>query len=254
MTVIVSFGLQKGGVGKTTTTGITAFLLAKTKRVLVVDLDGQGNLTRMLSGQNKNTFENTVYEAIKYRNTENCITVLSEKLHLIPANDDISQISTVLDINSDKRLHVLADILHPVRSYYDYILLDLPPALSEQTLIGLTASDYTVTMLQTEPFAYYALEDYLETCQVVQKKYNPNLKLAGILSVLLNSRSSLDQSILERVRTDYEDIVFESVIKRKSRLKELAITGITDKTKADRQALQEYNDFVQELVERVQEK
>lgn len=254
MTVIISFGLQKGGVGKTTTTGITAFLLAQTKRVLAVDLDGQGNLTRMLSGQNKNTFEHTVYDAMKYRNTETCITVLSEHLHLLPANDNLSQISALLHQHGDQWMQVLADTLQPVRSSYEYILLDLPPALSEQTLIGLTASDYTVTLLQTEPFAYYAIEDYLETCQLVQKKYNPNLKLAGILSVLLNSRASLDQSILEKVRTDYEDIVFESVIKRKSRLKELAITGITDKTKADREALKEYRDFVQELMTRVQEK
>lgn len=252
MAIIVSFGLQKGGVGKTTTTGITAFFLAKANRVLAVDLDGQGNLTRMLSGQNKNTFKSTIYDAIKHRNTENCITVLSKNLHLLPANDDISRISSLLDQHTDRRLQVLADVLDSARSSYDYILLDLPPALSEQTLIGLTASDYTVTMLQTEPFAYYALEDYLETCQVVQKKYNPNLKLAGILSVLLNSRASLDQSILEKVRADYEDMVFESVIKRKSRIKELAITGVADKTKADQQALKEYNDFVEELVKRVQ--
>jgi chromosome partitioning protein len=253
MSILISFGLQKGGVGKTTTTAITAFILSKTKKVLAVDLDGQGNLTRMLTGKSKSNFERTIYDVLKAVNTDNCINVVTDSLHIIAANDDVSKIpGLVASSKEEQRLNLLKMSLESVRDEYDYILIDLPPALAEQTLLGLTASDYTVTMLQTDPFAFHALDDYLETCQIVKKAHNPNLKLAGILSVLLNSRASLDQSILRKVREDYEDLVFSSVVKRQARIKEFTITGISDGTKADQKALTEYTNFVKELIQRVE--
>ncbi|WP_018395767.1 ParA family protein [Bacillus sp. 37MA] len=253
MAILISFGLQKGGVGKTTTTAITAFILSKTKRVLAVDLDGQGNLTRMLTGKRKSSFEKTIYDVLKAVNTDNCITVVTDTLHVIAANDDASKIPGLVASSKEKqRLHLLKLSLESIQNEYDYILIDLPPALAEQTLLGLTASDYTVTMLQTDPFAFHALDDYLETCQLVKEAYNPKLKLAGILSVLLNSRASLDQSILRKVRDDYEELVFSSVVKRQARIKEFTITGISDRTKTDRKALTEYTHFVEELIERVE--
>lgn len=131
------------------------------------------------------------------------------------------------------------------------MLIDLPPNLGDQTLNALVASDYALVILQSEPFALDALDRFLETLQITQQEHNPRLRLAGILTTMVSSRGALDAVILQKARNDYEDLVFETVIKRKSRIKEFSIEGIQDRTKVDREALEQYRSFVKELVERV---
>jgi chromosome partitioning protein len=110
-----------------------------------------------------------------------------------------------------------------------------------------------VVMLQSEPFCYDALDRYLETLTLIQQKTNPGITLAGILTSLMDSRTTIDSAILEKARNDYEDVVFNTVIRRRSRIKEFTIAGIQDQTKADREALETYMQFVEELKQRVQE-
>lgn len=252
MAITISFGLQKGGVGKTTSTAITAFILSKESRVLAIDLDGQGNLSEMLTNQHAIEIENTVYNAIEKESVDDCIYKLTDKLDLMPANYDISQLSNLVSLDaSNRRLHRLKNALLEVQDQYDYILIDLPPALGEQTLFGLIASDYTVSLLQTDPFALRALDDYLTLCKQVNEEHNSELRLLGILAVLLNSRAAMDQAILTKVKEDFGELVFENVVKRKARIKEYAAAGVTNHTKADKNALEEYEGFVKELVERV---
>ena len=145
----------------------------------------------------------------------------------------------------------MSETLAIVKNDYDFICIDLPPNLGDQTINALTASDYVVTLLQTEPFCVDALERFLETLTLVQEKTNPNLRLAGILTTLIDSRTSIDKVILAQARNDYEDIVFNTVIKRKSKIKEFALSGITDIVKSDRDALEMYKEFLEELKERV---
>lgn len=253
MGVTISFGIQKGGVGKTTTTAITAYLLAKKARVLVVDFDSQGNTTQFLSQRNIYDFSgHTVLEALKEKNPEPYIYPLSENLYLLPAEDLLATFPRYLYENyRGNPAQLLRETLDPVKSKYDFVLIDLPPNLGDHTINGLTASDYAVVMLQSEPFCYDALDRYLETLILIQQKTNPNLSLAGILTVMLDPRPMIDNSILEKARSEYEDVVFDTVIKRRSRIKEFTITGIQDNTKPDREALMPYYQFVEELMNRV---
>jgi chromosome partitioning protein len=250
MGIIISVGLQKGGVGKSTTTAITAYLLSKKNKVLAVDFDSQGNLSQMLTQKNIYDFaEKTILEACLNLDPVPYIYEIHDNLHILPAEDRLAILSRY--IHRDKHpFSVLRKTLSKVKEEYDFILVDLPPNLGDQTLNGLIASDYAVVILQSDPFALDALDRYLETLQLAQQ-YNPDLRLAGILTTMINSRASLDAAILQKARNDYEDLVFKSVIKRRSRIKEFSLEGIQDRTKADREALEQYRAFTEELIGRV---
>ncbi|WP_245699913.1 ParA family protein [Paenibacillus glacialis] len=218
MGITISFGIQKGGAGKTTTTAITAFLLDKAgKKVLAVDFDSQGNLTQFLTQRNIYDFtKRTVLEALKEQNVEPYIHHVSENLDIVPAEDLLITFSSWLyqKYHGTDPSRVLRDTLESVKGEYDSILIDLPPNLGDHTINALTASDFAVVMLQSEPFCHDALDRYLEMLQLVKTETNPDLVLAGILTVMLDARTTLDTVILDRVRSDYENIVFQSVIKR----------------------------------------
>lgn len=252
MAITISFGIQKGGVGKTTTTGLTAYLLSKDYRVLAVDFDSQGNLTQFLTQRNIYDFtKHTVLEACKEQNAKPYIVPVTDALHMLTAEDFLAGFPQWLyrDYKGEPT-SVLRDTLATVQADYDFILLDLPPNLGDHTINGLSASDYAVVMLQSEPFCYDALDRYLELLGHVQTR-NPDLRLAGILTTMLDSRASLDNAILERAREEYKDVVFDTIIRRRSRIKEFTVTGIQDHLKADRDALENYSGFVKELVLRV---
>jgi len=264
LAVTISFGIQKGGVGKTTTAAITSYLLSKKTRVLAVDFDSQGNLTQFLTQQNIYNFSGrTVLEATKEKNAEPYIYKVSDQLHLLPAEDILATFSQYIYMEYPKKYkqnteshrlspsHLLKETLDTVKDQYGYIIIDLPPNLGDLTINGLTASDYAVVILQSEPFCYDALDRYLETLQIVQRNTNPSLRLGGILATLLDVRTTIDSAVLDKARQDYEDVLFNSVIRRRSRIKEFTIEGLQEKTKHDREALQPYKDFVEELIQRV---
>jgi len=146
---------------------------------------------------------------------------------------------------------ILKNTLDVVKSDYDYILIDLPPNLGGLTLNGVCASDYCVVVCQSEPFAYDALDRYMEIIQAAQQRVNPNLRIAGILISLLDARTAIGNYITERVREEYQDFVFDTVIRRKSRIIEFSVEGIKIQTKADREAIAMYESFVEELKARV---
>lgn len=253
MGIIVSFGIQKGGAGKTTTAAITSFLLSKEYKVLAVDFDSQGNLTQFLTQRNIYDFTGvTVLEAIKALDPKPYIYPISDTLHILPAEDLLVTFTRYLyqSYKGDPS-HLLRVALDSIKDEYDFIVIDLPPNLGEQTINALTASDYAVVMLQSEPFCYDALDRYLETLIEVQKRTNPDLILAGILTSMLDSRTTLDAAILDKARSEYEDVVFNSVVKRRNRIKEFSIMGIQNQTKADAEALEPYVAFVKELLDRV---
>lgn len=253
MAVTISFGIQKGGCGKTTTTGIVAYLLARDYRVLAVDFDSQGNLTQFLTQRNIYDFtKRTVLEACKERDARPYIVPVTDTLHILPAEDFLAGLPQWLyrEYKGDPT-SVLRGALDTVQASYDFILVDLPPNLGDQTINGLTASDYAVVMLQSEPFSYDAMDRYLELLGHVQERSNPDLRLAGVLTTMLDARSSLDHAILQRATEEYEGVVFNTTIRRRSRIKEFTVTGIQDHLKADRDALENYEEFTKELIARV---
>ncbi|NDI36612.1 ParA family protein [Chengkuizengella sediminis] len=254
MAIVINFGNHKGGVGKTTSAAITSYLLSKTNKVLAVDFDSQGNLTSFLSQRNIYDFEGkTVLQAVKEKNPRPYIYSVSDTLDILPAEDFLSTLSQFLykEYKGDPNL-LLKETLDVVHNDYDYIIIDCPPNLGEQTINALSAADYAVVLLQSEPFCFDALDRYLEFLESIQNKTNPKLLLAGILTSMLDARTIIDTSILDQARIDYEDIVFNTVIKRRSRIKEFTITGISDHTKQDKTALQQYMEFTEELKQRVQ--
>ncbi|ACB86483.1 ParA family protein [Natranaerobius thermophilus] len=256
MGTTISFGIQKGGVGKTTTTAITSYILSKEHKTLAVDFDSQGNLTRFLTQQNIYNFtEKTVLEAVKAKDPRPYIYKISDNLHILPAEDFLATFSRFLyqEYQGNKAL-LLKETLDVVREQYNYITIDLPPHLGDQTINGLSASDYAVVLLQSEPFALDALDRYLEVLMGVQKKANSNMKLIGILSTMLDSRAAIDSEIINKARKDYEDVVFETIIRRRNRIKEFSLFGIEERTKVDREALKYYKNFTKELISRVQKK
>lgn len=259
MGISIAFGIQKGGVGKTTTSAITSYLLSREgTKVLAVDFDSQGNLTQFLSMRNIYDFAHqTVYEAVKEQDARPYIHSISENLHLLPAEDFLSGFPAWLrtEYRGKGNLNtVLRETLAVVKDEYDYIIIDLPPNLGDHTINGLTAADYVVVMLQSEKFCYDAVDRYLEfLIDGIKTKTNPDIVLAGILASMSDSRTALDQSILEQAREEYEDLMFEAVIKRRSRIKEYTVAGLQDHTKADKEALDQYYEFIRELKERVQQ-
>lgn len=254
MAITISFGIQKGGVGKTTSCAISAYLLSKEHRVLCIDFDSQGNLTEFLMRRDIYDFTTkTILEAVKTQDPKPYIVNVSSNLDLIPAEDLLSTFSRWIYTEfRGNPTAVLKNTLAVVQDEYDFILIDLPPNLGDLTINGLTASDYAVTILQSEPFCYSALERYLETLLAIQNGTNPDLKLAGILVAINDRRTSLDNSIVGKVQEEYSELVFSSIIKRRSRIKEFVLEGIQEKTKVDREALQQYEEFVKELKKRVQ--
>lgn len=258
MGITIAFGIQKGGVGKTTTSAITSYLLSREgKKVLAVDFDSQGNLTQFLSMRNIYDFtKQTVLEAVKEQDARPYIHQITENLHLLPAEDFLSTFPAWLrdSYRGKGNLNtVLRETLAVVKDQYDYIIIDMPPNLGDHTINGLTAADYAVVMLQSEKFCYDALDRYLEfLIDGIKANTNPDIVLAGILASMNDSRTALDNSILEQAREEYQDLMFEAVIKRRSRIKEYAVTGLQDHTRADKEALDQYYEFIRELKERVQ--
>lgn len=253
MAITISFGIQKGGVGKTTACAITSYLLSKDAKVLAIDFDSQGNLTEFLTRRDIYDFtKQTILEAIQEKNPNPYIVRVTDNLDIIPAEDILSTFSRWIyrDYKGDPT-QALRKTLELVKKRYDYILIDLPPNLGDQTVNGLTASDYAVVILQSEPFCYSALERYLETLQIIQRKTNEKLALAGILIAMSERRASLDNNIVDKAREEYGSMVFDSTIKRRTRIKEFVLEGIKDSTKADQEVLEPYIEFVKELKQRV---
>lgn len=250
---IISFGVQKGGSGKTTTSSIVSWLLARDSKVLAVDFDSQGNMTQMLTQRNVYDFTTrTALEACKAGDARPYIFQITENLHILPAEDFLSQLPTYLhrEYNGSIAL-VLKKALEKVEEDYDYIIIDLPPNLGELTLNGLAASDYVVAMMQTEPFCFDAVDRFIEFLGGIKERVNHDLVLLGILPSMLNPRGKKDNEIMEAAKEDFGPIIFDTVIKRVSKIREFCDEGIKDTTKQDKEALEKFEEFIKEVKKRV---
>ena len=247
---VISFGIQKGGVGKTTTTCITSFILSRDYKVLAIDMDSQGNLTDILTRRDIYQFEDkTVLDAINDEDASPYIVEVTPNLHVLPADDLLATMDRRMNNAADRFLKVIAKL----RNNYDFILIDCPPNLGSQTTISLLACDYSLILLQSEPLCFKALDRYLKLLETVKLNGNPKLNVLGILTTMLDSRAALDSTIIEQAREDYEEWVFNVTIKRRAKLKEFTITGISDATSEDRKALQLYEEFVKEMLIRCEQ-
>ena len=201
MTKIIAFANQKGGVGKTTTAiNIGASLAAIKKRVLLVDLDPQGNMGTGL-GFVRASHTQSVYSVLMGKSpaTENILSTAVENMHILPSSPALSGAEVEL-LDMDNREYRLRNALAPLSEHYDYILLDCPPALGYITLNALTTANHVVVPLQCEFFALEGVQHLVNTIGEIRKKWNPELEILGVLLTMYDKRYGLTRAVENDVR------------------------------------------------------
>ena len=250
---IISFGIQKGGSSKTTTSGVIAHLLSKENKVLAIDMDSQGNLTEFLTRRDVVDFSGrTILEAMQEQDARNYIYKVTDTLHLMAADDLLATFPRWLysDYRGENRALILTDTLKPIINDYDYIIIDTPPALSDLTINSLASSDYVVAMFEASIFCYSALGRFLETCWHVKERVNPNMAVAGILRGLIDARRTDNKALISQVEETYGELCFDTILSRSAAAGRLAITGFENNNELDK-ATAQYELFLKELLERV---
>lgn len=223
---IFSFFNQKGGVGKTTSViNIAASIAINGKKVLIVDLDSQGNATSGI-GIEKNENESTAYQLL-VENVEPSSAIKAtfiENLFAIPSNAHLAGAEMHL-IGQEKREFVLSSQLQKIINDFDYIFLDCPPSLGLISINALTASSYIIIPLQCEYYALEGLGSLLNTYQLVKKSLNSNLELGGVILTMANFNTNLTKQVIDEVRNYFKEKVFTAVIPRSVKLSEAPSFG-----------------------------
>lgn len=206
---VISIANQKGGVGKTATSvSLGAALTELGKRILLVDFDPQGNLTKGLGFRDKSKYKLSLKEVFMneiLNNQYNCKDVLvhsNEEMELIPSNIDLSGTDLML-ANVMSRESILKQFIDRIQDDYDYILIDCNPALNLFTINALTASDSVIIPVQAEPYATDGLNDLLQTIHMVKKKLNPKLEVDGILITMTDARTNLSKHIFNEIHLKF---------------------------------------------------
>lgn len=226
MSRIISLTNQKGGVGKTTTAiNLSAALGEAGQRVLLIDFDPQGNSTSGLlpDGMSSNR---TIYDLIcgNSRLSDCIVREAAENLDLIPADIDLSGAEVEL-LNLENGQMALKNALKPVKKEYDYIFIDCPPSIGTLTVNALTASDAAIIPVQCEYYALEGLSQVLNTIGLVQQKLNKRLKIEGILFTMYDGRTNLSDQVIESVKANLNETIFDTVIPRNVRLAEAPSHG-----------------------------
>ncbi len=224
---MIAIANQKGGVGKTTTSiNLAACLAEAGKKVLVVDLDPQGNTTSGL-GVDKNRLDRTVYEMMLGEfDLQDCIiSDLFDNLDLVPSNVNLSGAEIEL-IGIDRKEFIMKDALDQVKGRYDFVIIDCPPSLNMLTVNALTAADTVLVPIQCEFYALEGLSQLIHTINLVKKRLNPSLDMEGVVFTMYDARTNLSLQVVENVKNNLRQNVYKTIIPRNVRLAEAPSHGL----------------------------
>ena len=226
MAKVVAIANQKGGVGKTTTcVNLSACVAALGKKVLVVDLDPQGNTTTGL-GFSKSSLKHSVYNVLieEENPTKSIVQTELEGLYLLPANIDLAGAEVEL-VYKKARERVLREALLPLKKDYDYIMIDCPPSLGLLTINALTSADSVIIPIQSEYYALEGLSQLMNSISLVKQRLNRDLQVEGVVLTMYDDRATISRQIVQEIKKYFTKSLYEIVIPRNIRLSEAPSYG-----------------------------
>ena len=252
MSEIMAIANQKGGVGKTTTTiNLSAALAEKGKKVLVIDMDPQGNTSSGL-GVDKDELETTVYQLMIGDNTfDECVQRdVFDNLDLLTANVNLAGIE-IETMDMENRNYILNDIISEIREQYDYIIIDCPPSLNTLTINSMTTADSVLVPIQCEYYALEGLSQLIYTINLVKERLNPRLIINGVVFTMYDGRTNLSMQVIDNVRDNLNQTIYNTIIPRGVRLAEAPSHGLPI-TKYDGRSTgaRAYSALADEVIER----
>jgi chromosome partitioning protein len=246
----IAFINQKGGVGKTTSTAnVGACLASLGKKVLMIDLDPQGNMSMHL-GVDVHGKDQSIYQLIcgKKKVTEILAKTEISGLDIIPSDIDLASAEIEL-VNTVGRETIVKFYLDKLINKYDYVLIDCPPSLGLLTLNALTVANEIFVPLQTEFFALQGVSKLLQTFDVIKKRLNSSLEITGIIPCMYDSRTKLGTAVLDKIKEYFEDKVFTTIIRKNIKLSEAPSHGMPIITYApDSNGAQDYMALTKEVI------
>lgn len=246
---------QKGGVGKTTTAiNLSASLAELGQKVLIIDMDPQGNTTSGV-GVEKNEKEYTVYELLlgECSIEDSLVESVCENLTVVPSNINLAAAEIEL-IGTENKEFILRDAVASIKESYDYILIDCPPSLNVLTINAMCAADTVLVPIQCEYYALEGLSQLMHTIELVRERLNPNLEIEGVVFTMYDARTNLSLEVVENVKNNLDQNIYKTIIPRNVRLAEAPSYGMPI-TKYDTKSsgAESYRMLAEEVIHRGEE-
>ncbi|EJR93257.1 hypothetical protein IKE_05923 [Bacillus cereus VD196] len=258
MSKVITFANFKGGVGKTTAATLFVYLLEKKGyKVLLLDFDPQYNATEiMFKTYNFNSnIKTSLFEGIQQQDLSSAIITLSENVDVLPSELDLvgfpAHLYELTD-DKEKRFYLLDFLLRQIKESYDFIIIDVPPTISDYTNNAIVASDYVALIMQTHQQSFAASVKFIDYLRDLQN-YNSDIDLIGVIPYLVTKKGKVDIEVLEDAKRIFQNTLFNNQIMKRERIKLFSKNGITNEDMHDMAVLEMYQKVVNEFMERIEE-